>query len=66
MHARSITIADYSTINCLLQTLVFLSNIGILSIVSGSKKTQNWIYFKLFSVNTSREKIPERIVYLTH
>ena len=40
IHARSTTIADYSSINCLLQTLVFLAKIGILSIVSGSKNSK--------------------------
>ena len=35
----STTITDYSSINCLLQALVFLAKIGILSIVSGSKNS---------------------------
>ena len=39
IHAHSTTIADYSSIYCLLQTLVFLAKIGILSIVSGSKNS---------------------------
>ena len=39
IYARSTTIADYSSINCLLQKLVFLAKIGILSIVSGSKNS---------------------------
>ena len=37
---RSTTIADYSGINYLLQVLVFLVKIGIISIVSGSKKSK--------------------------
>ena len=37
---RSTTIADYSGINYLLQVLVFLVKIGILSTVSGSKKSK--------------------------
>ena len=40
IHARSTTIADYSSINCLLQALVFLTKIGILSIVSGYKNSK--------------------------
>ena len=40
IHARSATIADYSSINYLLQTLVFLAKIGILSILSGSKNSE--------------------------
>ena len=36
----STTIADYSGINYLLQVLVFLVKIGIISIVSGSKKSK--------------------------
>ena len=36
----STTIADYSGINYLLQVLVFLVKIGILSTVSGSKKSK--------------------------
>ena len=41
---HSTTIADYSSINYLLQVLVFLVKIGILSTVSGSKKSK----FKFF------------------
>ena len=40
IHARSATIADYSSMNCLLQKLVFLAKIEILSIVSGSKNSK--------------------------
>ena len=47
IHARSTTIADYSSINCLLQTLVFLAKIEILSIVSGSKNSNFLDYFLL-------------------
>ena len=39
-HARGATIADCSSINCLLQTLVFLAKSGILSIVSRSKNSK--------------------------
>ena len=39
-NARSTTIADCSSINCLLQTLVFLAKSEILSIVSRSKNSK--------------------------
>ena len=50
IHARSTTIADYSGINYLLQASVF------------RQKLDN---FRLYSFNTSHEKIPDLIVYLT-
>ena len=50
IHARSTTIADYSGINYLLQASVFRQKLDI---------------FRLYSFNTSHEKIPDLIVYLT-
>ena len=40
MPTLSTTIADYSGINYLVQVLVFLVKIGIISVVSGSKKSK--------------------------
>ena len=38
---------------------------GFLVLYQGLK-TQNWIFFSLFSLNTSHEKIPDKIVNLTY
>ena len=66
IQARSTTIADYSGRNYLLETLVFLAKIGIISNICQGLKTQNGIFFRLFSLNTSHETISYRIIYLTY
>ena len=40
LHTHSATIRDHSSINYLLQVLVFWAKIGILSIISGSKNSK--------------------------
>ena len=49
IHKRRTIIAGYFGINYLLQTLVFLANIGIVSIASGSKGSKLDIFYILFS-----------------
>ena len=62
---RSTTIADYSSINYLLQVSVFLAKIGILSIVSGSKKSKFniFLYYFLLTSHMKRYLIWSLLTY---
>ena len=56
IHARSTTIADCFSINCLLQTIVFWAKSGILSIVSGSKNSKLDIFLDYFLLTHHMER----------